>query len=319
MENEKQTPSVETAASGGGGANKFKSFFHAVGRACMRLLAALGHVFAKIFKNKLAAAGFVIIVLFILLAIVGPAIFPYDPATDFANRFQKPSWEHFLGTDEMGRDIFRQLVSGTGNVLAIAFYTGLITIAAGTVLGIVSGYVGGITDKIIQGVTNIVLTIPSFPVFLMLAALFTIESPIAFALVLSAWGWAGLCRAVRAQVMSLRERDFIQICRVMKMSRFHIIVKELLPNIASYILINFIITVRNAITGSVGIMMLGLAAYDPTNWGSMLERARNLGLVNPKVIPLLLTPLIAIVIFQIGTILLANGLDEILNPRLKVN
>lgn len=275
--------------------------------------------FAKLFSNRQACAGFCIIVFFVLVAIFGPLIFPYDVTTNYAERFLPPSWEHPFGTDEMGRDIFRQLISGTGNVLQIAFYTGLITVAVGTLLGIISGYVGGIVDKLIQGFANIVLTIPSFPVFLMLAALFTIESPIELALALSAWSWAGLCRSVRAQVMSIRERDFIQICSVMRMSKFHIIVKELFPNIISYVLINFIVAVRNAITGSVGIMMLGLAAYDPTNWGSMLERARNIGLVNPKVVPLLLTPLLAIMLFQIGTVLLSNGMDEIMNPRLRVN
>lgn len=298
---------------------KIAAFFKAIGRLLKRFVRFVWSWIVRIFHNKAATAGAIIILLFIVMAVIGPHVFPYDPSTSFADRFLKPSWQHPLGTDEMGRDIFRQLISGTANVLSIAFYTGLITVIAGTILGIISGFIGGVTDKLIQGLTNIVLTIPSFPVFLMLAALFTIESPIAFALVLSAWGWAGLCRAVRAQVMSLRERDFIQICRVMGMSKAHIILKELLPNIASYILINFIMTVRNAITGSVGIMMLGLAAYDPTNWGSMLERARNLGLINPKVIPLLLAPLIAIVVFQVGTILLANGLDEILNPRLRVN
>ena len=105
----------------------------------------------------------------------------------------------------------------------------------------------------------------------------------------------------------------------MRMSKFHIIVKELFPNIISYVLINFIVAVRNAITGRGGIMMRGVAAYDPTKWGSMLGRARNIGLVNPKVIPLLLAPLLAIMVFQIGTVLLSNGMDEIMNPRLRVN
>lgn len=302
---------------------KFKEKMKDFGARLLAVLKAFGRSvgsgFKKLFSNKQAAVGFCIIVFFVLVAIFGPLIFPYDVATNYAMRFQPPSWEHPFGTDEMGRDIFRQLISGTGSVLQIAFYTGLITVFIGTILGIISGYLGGIVDKLIQGLTNIVLTIPSFPVFLMLAALFTIERPIELALALSAWSWAGLCRSVRAQVMSIRERDFIQICAVMRMSKFHIIVKELFPNIISYVLINFIVAVRNAITGSVGIMMLGLAAYDPTNWGSMLERARNIGLINSKVVPLLLAPLFAIIIFQIGTILLSNGMDEIMNPRLRVN
>lgn len=298
---------------------KINEFSAALKRGFCSFGRATASFFKKIFQNKKAATGFCILMFFVFIAIFGPLIFPYDPTVDYDNRYAPFSWEHWLGTDNLGRDVFRQLVAGSGSVLTIAFLTGVFTVFLGTFLGILSGYAGGVVDKVIQGVTNIVLTIPSFPVMLVLAAIFTIEDPFTFAIVLSAWSWAGLCRAVRAQVMSLRERDFIQICSVMKMSRSHIIIKELMPNIASYILINFIMTMRSAITGSVGIMMLGLAAYDPTNWGSMLSNAQAQGLVNPKVIPVLLAPLITIIIFQAGAILFSNGLDEILNPRLRVN
>lgn len=298
---------------------KINEFSAALKRGFCSFGRATASFFKKIFQNKKAATGFCILMFFVFIAIFGPMIFPYDPTVDYDNRYAPFSWDHWLGTDNLGRDVFRQLVAGSGSVLTIAFLTGVFTVFLGTFLGILSGYAGGVVDKVIQGVTNIVLTIPSFPVMLVLAAIFTIEDPFTFAIVLSAWSWAGLCRAVRAQVMSLRERDFIQICSVMKMSRSHIIIKELMPNIASYILINFIMTMRSAITGSVGIMMLGLAAYDPTNWGSMLSNAQAQGLVNPKVIPVLLAPLITIIIFQAGAILFSNGLDEILNPRLRVN
>lgn len=186
-------------------------------------------------------------------------------------------------------------------------------------LGIISGYFGGIVDKIIQMITNLFLTIPGFPIMLLLAQLLTIEDPFSFALVLSVWNWAGLCRAIRAQILSLKERDFIVICRVMNMSNTHIMLKELMPNISSYIFINFIATMKSAITGSMGIMMLGLAAFEPSNWGAMLHRARMQGLMDPKVVRFMLVPLVAIVLFQIGALLFANGMDEVLNPRLRVD
>ena len=116
----------------------------------------------------------------------------------------------------------------------------------------------------------------------------------------------------------VKERDFIQICKVMHMSKAHIIFKELLPNVFSYIAINFVMAMRNAIVASVGIMLVGLAAYDPTNWGAIMNAARTKGLVNPNNVRILLYPLVAIVIFQVATLMLANGLDETLNPRLKV-
>lgn len=295
----------------------FKNFFIKVGRVLGALFSKAGRFFAKIYENKKAFIGLIIVLFFIVGAWIGPLIFPYDSSYSM-DLLASPSWKHPFGTDNLGRDIFRQIISGTGNMLAIAFLAGLFTVLFGTVLGILSGYLGGIADKIIQGIANIVLTVPSFPVILVLAASFTITDPFTFALILSAWSWAGLCRAVRAQVISIKERDFIQICKVMGMSKVHIIFKELMPNLASYILINFIMTVRSAIMGSVGIMMLGLAAYDPTNWGTMINQARSLGLINPQVVPMFLAPLISIIIFQIGAMLLAGGLDQIFNPRLRV-
>ena len=214
--------------------------------------------------------------------------------------------------------MFRQVIAGTSSVLEIAFFSAIFTVVIGTVLGIVSGFVGGWVDKIIMGITNIFLSIPSFPVYLLLAAIITIDTPITLALMISIWSWAGLCRAIRVQIMSLKERDFIQICTVMRMSKAHIIFKELMPNVFSYIVINFVMAMRNAIMASVGIMLVGLAAYDPTNWGAIINAARTKGLINPKNIAILMYPLTAIVIFQAAMLMLANGLDETLNPRLKV-
>ncbi len=271
------------------------------------------------FRNAKCTIGFVILAIYFLMAIFGPILFPYTGEMDSSNRYAHSSLSHPFGTDHLGRDVFTMLLSGSRNMMAIAFLTAVITVLIGVFFGILSGYLGGWVDKVIMFFTNIVLTIPSFPVLMILAALFTINDPFSFALVLSAWGWAGLARAVRSQILSLRERDFIQICSVMGMSRMHVVFRELMPNISSYILTNFILIMKNAITGSVGIMLLGLAAYDPTNWGTMIEQARTQGLMNPNAVRMLLYPLIAIVIFQAGAMLFSNGLDEVLNPRLRVD
>ena len=292
-------------------------------------LSAVGHFFGelgcslakglrKFFSNGKTIVGFAILVFFVLFAVFGPLLFPYNSDTDMANSYLMPSWEHPFGTDWLGRDVFRQVIAGTGSVLEIAFYSAVFTVVIGTVLGIVSGYLGGWVDKVIMAVTNIFLSIPSFPIYLLLAAIVTINTPVSLSVIISIWSWAGLCRAVRVQIMSLKERDFIQICTVMHMSKAHIIFRELLPNVFSYIAINFVMAMRNAIMASVGIMLVGLAAYDPTNWGAIINAARTKGLMNIKNIYILLYPLICIIVFQISTLLLANGLDETLNPRLKV-
>ncbi len=270
-----------------------------------------------LFANKKSTAGLIIMLFFVLMAAVGPVLFKYNPITDEMNKYLPPSAKHWFGTDNLGRDVFRQLVHGSRDVLVIALLTSFLTVILGTVIGMVSGLVGGATDKVIGVITNLFLSIPSFPILLILASFFTIEDPFSFALVLSLWGWAGLSRAIRAQISSLRERDFIQICKVMGLSKVHIIFNELMPNIASYILINFILIMRNAITGSVGIMMLGLASFQPSNWGAMLLRAKDSGaLLIPEAIYFLFAPILAIMLFQMGSILLAHGLDEALNPRL---
>ncbi len=274
--------------------------------------------FKKIFSNSKTITGSIIILIYVLVAIFGPLIFEYDQNVVPTETYLPSSIHHPFGTDWLGRDVFRQVIAGTKSVLEIAFYSALISVLFGTIMGIISGYIGGWVDKIIMAITNLFLSIPAFPIYLLLAAIIVIDTPISFALVISLFSWAGLCRAIRIQIMSLKERDFIQICTVMHMSKFHIIFKELMPNVFSYIAINFVMAMRNAITASVGIMLVGLAAYDPTNWGAIIDAARTKGLINPNNIRILLYPLFAIIIFQAAALLLANGLDETLNPRLKV-
>ena len=298
--------------------NKWNEFLSAFARVMREFGSSLLRGLKKVFSNGKTIVGFSILAFFILVAIFGPMIFPYDSNTDMANSYLMPSLKHPFGTDWLGRDVFRQVIAGTGSVLEIALYSAIFTVVLGTVLGIVSGYLGGWVDKIIMSVTNIFLSIPSFPIYLLLAAIVTINTPVSLAVIISIWSWAGLCRSIRVQIMSLKERDFIQICTVMHMSKAHIIFKELMPNVFSYIAINFVMAMRNAIMASVGIMLVGLAAYDPTNWGAIINAARTKGLMNVKNIYILLYPLVCIIVFQIATLVLANGLDETLNPRLKV-
>ncbi|MGI6782022.1 MAG: ABC transporter permease [Acholeplasmataceae bacterium] len=273
--------------------------------------------FRKIYSNKKSGIGFSIILIFVLMAIIGSFL---PPAEIVGGKFQSPSIRHPLGTDHLGRDLLFQIIAGSRDVLTIAFLTGVFTVIIGVFLGLVSGLIGGWVDRILQLITNLFLTVPSFPILLVLSTLIVIRDNITFALILSLWNWAGLSRAVRAQIISLKERDFIQICNVMGMKKSRIIISELMPNIASYIAVNFIQIMRGAITGSVGIMMLGLAALDSTNWGTMLYLIFQMGyLTNQAAIFYVMSPIVCIVVFQFGIVMFANGVDEVLNPRLRKN
>jgi peptide/nickel transport system permease protein len=276
--------------------------------------------FRIIYDNKKSFIGMIILLLFLIMALFGKIILPYDSTPNYENRLLGMSLDHPLGTDNLGRDVLRMLIAGSSSVLGIAFLTGIFTVAIGATIGIISGLIGGWVDKIIQVITNLFLTVPSFPILLILGTLITIDSALTFALVLSVFNWGGLSRAVRAQIISLKERDFIQICKVLNLSKTHITFKELLPNIMSFISINFIMIIRGAITSSVGIMILGLANFDPTNWGAILLNAMGYGaLVVPEARLFLFAPIIFISLFQLGTILFSDGLDEAINPRLRKN
>ena len=273
-----------------------------------------------LFSNPRAASGTIILLFFLFIALIGPLLVPYDPIGNPMYKFASASSGHPLGFDSQGRDVLAMLIDGTKNIFVISLLTGAFTVALGVMIGMISALLGGVADKFLQMVTNMFMTIPSFPVLMLLASLITIRDNVTFALILSIWSWPGLARAVRAQIISLKERDFIQICHVMKMKRSHIIFKELIPNVTSYILVNMIQIMRSAIISSVGIMFLGVAEMEPSNWGAMLYDIMNSGaLLIPSALTFCLAPIFAIALFQMGLVNLANGLDETLNPRLRKN
>ncbi len=293
-------------------------------RATGRFLANFWRSFrafcGMIYSNKKAFAGAIILILFAFLAIFGRLIFPYDDKTSFADMYLKPSGEHWLGTDGMGRDLFDMIIHGTQDVMSIAIFTAFFTVGFGVLMGIISGYAGGWTDRIIGLISNVFMSLPQFPILLILSMFITIRDNFTLALILSVFSWPGLARSVRSQIMSLKERDFIQICSVMGVGRVHIIFTELLPNIMSFVAINFISSMKNAITASVGMMTLGIALFEPTNWGAIIVSARNSGaFAIPAARLCIIAPVVAIMLFQIGAILFSNGLDEAFNPRLRKN
>ncbi len=276
-------------------------------------------IFRATLRNKLALFGAAILVGYLFMATIGPVIRPLDPVTRWENRFQSPSWQHPLGTDHLGKDTLAQIVHGSRDVLSIAVITALISILIAISVGAVSGYMGGKVDAVLNGGINVFLTIPPFPVMLVAAALFMVTDVFGFALLLAVWMWPGLARAVRAQILSLKEREFAEASRCLGLGPFHIVFRELIPNLLPYITIEFVRLTRGAVTASVGIMLLGLAPFSPTNWGVMLNLAMfHTGAVFvPRAMPFVLSPMAAIVFLQLGSLCFAHGLEEVFNPRLR--
>ena len=197
--------------------------------------------FKILYRNKKAFVGFLILVVFLLMATVGPVFIKLDTTVDYEGRYQMPSLAHPLGTDYMGIDIFAQVVHGSRDVLTVAALAAIMTVVVGFVMGAASGFIGGWVDVVISFIAKIILTLPQTPVFMILAVRMDINNVFVFAAILSLFNWAGLAMQIRAQILSLKERDFMLCDRMMGMGNGYIIFKEILPNITSYLAINFVI------------------------------------------------------------------------------
>lgn len=275
--------------------------------------------FRTIYNNKQAFVGMCLFIFLCLVAIFGPMIIDLDMTTDFTNRYQPPSFQHPFGTDFVGNDLFQQIIHGAGDVIFIGILASFFTVMLGFFLGTLAGFVGGVVDAVISLVADILATIPQFPIQMIIAAVFPIRGLVPLAFVLSVLSWGGLALAVRGEVMSLKQRDFILICRIMGLSKIHIIFKEMLPNITSFVIMMFVTGIHGAINASVGLMMLGMAPMNPTNWVLVLRNATHFatGGMNTAALWNIAVPALSFFVLQMSLVMFATGLDEALNPRLR--
>ncbi|HZM79175.1 MAG TPA: ABC transporter permease [Candidatus Limnocylindrales bacterium] len=264
-------------------------------------------------------AGVAIVALFIFMAIAGAWFYPDRLPYDVNEVYAPISWEHPLSTDNQGVDVLALVVTGTRGVLLVAAAAGLVTMLVGTAAGLYAGYRRGAADSVLMRIADFVLTIPGFPLLIVLTTAINVGTWWKMALVLGLIGWGGLARAVRSQTLSLRERGFIEAARGLGLPTRHIVVKELLPNVAPYIATNLLIAVTAYIYAQVGLYFLGVLPVDTSNWGVMLNNAVFLSgaLISPDALPYLLAPLGAILLLTLGVVLIVDALEEIFNPRLR--
>lgn len=269
-------------------------------------------------RNRVGFLGFLLIIFFIFLSTVGPQLIPLDTTTKVDQIYQTPSWEHPLGTDHQGRDIWSQIVHGGKDVLYVGFLASLISTFIAVTLGSLSAVVGGRFDGLMMGLTDVVLTIPQFPLLAVLAGLFRFNSLSLLALLLGLLSWPVLLRAIRSQVLSLKERDYVEAARALDLGTRHIIFVEILPNMMTYIAINFALGMTRAIYNQVGLIYLGLVPLSGTNWGVMINLAWVRGAIFFKDSLLyILSPIMAIALFQLSVVWMTRSLEEVFNPRLR--
>jgi peptide/nickel transport system permease protein len=281
------------------------------------LLHSLRIFFRNLTRNKVGFIGTLMIVGFIILSFVLPQFIPRPTKADVTNIYAPPSSAHPLGTDSQGKDIWAQIVHGGADILTMAFLTGVMATFIGVTLGSLSAVIGGVLDSVLTTLADIWLTIPRFPLLAVLAGLITLDSTLMLAVLLAVLSWAGLYRAIRAQVFSIKERDYIEAAMSLDLGLRHTIFSEILPNMMAYIAINFTLAMTGAIYAQVGLVFLGLVPLS-RNWGVMINLAWTQGAIFYRgSIYFIMAPVAAIALFQLSIVWMSRSLEEIFNPRLR--
>jgi len=268
--------------------------------------------------NKVGFVGFLFVLAIVLISYVGPYVVPLDTKTKLDMIYKPPSLAHWLGTDHQGRDILTYIVHGGKDVIYVAVVAALLSTSIAVTFGTLAALVGGWADSLISGFTDIVLTIPQLTFLAVLAAFITFESLTLLGVVLGLLGWPPLLRAVRAQALSLKERDFIEAARALDLGNSHIIFRELVPNMMTYIIVSFTLAVTGAVYAQVSLVFLGLVPISTSNWGVMISLAWTQGAIfNQNSIWRIMAPIAAIAIFQLAVITMTRSLEVAFNPRLR--
>lgn len=260
--------------------------------------------------------GFILLSAIILLSIVAPVVFPVDTVSDPTMIMKGPSAEHILGTDYLGRDIWAQVANGGRDLLVFSLLSAAIGIGLGFFLGAFSAIVGGWFDETLSFLADIWLSIPRIPLLVVISGFIKLDD-FTFAVILGILSWAGLYRTIRSEVFSLREREFVEAAFMQNLTKMHIIVKEILPNLMGFIAVNFTLLMRAAIYSQVGLVFMGILPLKD-NWGVMINQAWTQGAIyNPKSILYILSPTIMICLLIVALVWTGKALEDVFNPSLK--
>jgi peptide/nickel transport system permease protein len=264
-------------------------------------------------SNRVATAGLVVIAILFLLSFCAGFITPYDPdALDAWHVLLPPSSAHLFGTDELGRDVLTRVIFGARVSLKVGFVAVGIAVAIGTVVGLFAGFYGGWADSLLMRVVDIMLCFPTF--FLILAVIAMLEPSIWYIMIIiGLTGWMGVARLVRAEVLSLKSRDFVSAARVLGASDLRIIFRHILPNALSPVLVSATLGVAGAILTESALSFLGIGVQPPTpSWGNILTSGKD---YIEFAWWLSLFPGIAILVTVLSYNLVGEGIRDALDPR----
>ncbi|MBO0810784.1 MAG: ABC transporter permease [Microlunatus sp.] len=274
-------------------------------------------LWSQLTRSASGFAGLILVVLIVAMSLIAPLVVP-EAKPNVNLIWHGPTAQHWLGTNDSGQDILVMILRGGRTVIFVGFGAALMTTAIAVIIGSLSAYFRGRFDGVMLQITDIVMTIPQIILLAVMGAFFELNSPFALAALIGVLSWPVLMRSIRAQVLSLKEREFVEAAKLLDLGTMRIVFLEIVPNMASFILINFIIAITNATYALIGLYVLGLAPMSGDNWGIMINDAWISGaMFNPNSMLYILAPVAMIVLMQLGLIMLSRSLEEILNPRLR--
>jgi peptide/nickel transport system permease protein len=269
----------------------------------------------RLLTNKIGVASAIVLLFFILVALFAPLISRYSPShQDLYATFSQPTSKHWLGTDELGRDTYSRLIYGARTTLGIAFLAVILQLLIGTFVGIMAGFYGGWIDQVLMRFVDAILAFPDIFLFLLIAVLLQ-PSPIVIACMLAVIGWADISRLIRAEVISLKNRDFILATRSVGASDRRLMASHILRNALPVIIVSGSLRIGQVILLETALDFLGLGVQEPTaSWGNMLSNSETYFYHS---VWLVVLPGIAIFLTVVATNLLGNALRDALDPRLR--
>lgn len=272
-------------------------------------------VWRRIKKDKLAMIGLCVVIFITLVAILAPVLTPYSYETqDLYNTNAMPSAEHLFGTDQFGRDVFTRVLYGARISMTVAYVSTVTTLLIGALYGGISGFIGGKVDMVMMRIVEILSGIPSM-LYLILFMVKLGPGLHTIILSMSITGWLGMARMVRAQVIGLKNMEYVLAVRTLGVSETKILLKHLIPNSLGVIIVNLTLSVPSAIFNEAFLSFLGLGVSAPTaSWGVLANEALSLYMLYPHQ---LLFPCLAICITIMAFNFLGDGLRDALDPKMR--
>jgi len=268
-------------------------------------------------KTWMGKIGMIIILFFVAVALYAEFFVPYNPTAAGDDVLVASSWEHPFGTDQIGRDVFTRTIEGTRASLTVGFVAMALSMGIGTVVGLASGYWGGWRDEAIMRVNDVFLSIPWLVLMIVIASIWGSQDLTSVIVVIGITGWSTTARIVRAQVLSIKSRQFIERSKAIGGGDWHIIRRHVFPNVVPLIFANAILTIAISILSESTLSFLGLGPQDVETWGRVLEDAYNANAALAGPYPFIIMPGICIVVVVLGFTFVGYAMDEVLNPKLR--